>query len=49
MVCRDAYTHSARDVNPLITSTDAEKQLFALGDSALLHFSDAIIERLPSP
>ncbi|KAF4568343.1 hypothetical protein EYR40_010253 [Pleurotus pulmonarius] len=32
MVCRDAYTHSARDVNPLITSTDAEKQLFALGD-----------------
>ncbi|KDQ23856.1 hypothetical protein PLEOSDRAFT_1079134 [Pleurotus ostreatus PC15] len=32
MVCRDAYTHSARDVNPLITSTAAEKQLFALGD-----------------
>ncbi|KZS86712.1 Thioesterase/thiol ester dehydrase-isomerase [Sistotremastrum niveocremeum HHB9708] len=32
MVCRDAHTHKARPVNPLILSTPEEKQLFAIGE-----------------
>lgn len=32
MVCRDAYTHKARPVNPLILSTPEEKSLQAMGE-----------------
>lgn len=33
MVCRDARTHKAREVNPLTLETQEEKTLFALGQS----------------
>jgi acyl-coenzyme A thioesterase 9 len=32
MVCRDANTQRAREVNSLITSTPEEKALFAMGE-----------------
>jgi len=32
MVCRNASTHRAREVNPLIVSTDEEQELYALGE-----------------
>ncbi|KAG5640978.1 hypothetical protein DXG03_006471 [Asterophora parasitica] len=32
MVCRDAHTHKARPVNPLITSTPEERNLHAIGE-----------------
>ena len=32
MVCRDARTHRAREVNSLILSTDEERELYALGE-----------------
>lgn len=32
MVCRDAYTHSAKAVNPLVLSTPEEKALYSLGE-----------------
>ncbi|KAG5725108.1 hypothetical protein E4T56_gene10265 [Termitomyces sp. T112] len=32
MVCRDANTHKARQVNPLIISTPEERSLFAMGE-----------------
>ncbi|KAG6908041.1 hypothetical protein DXG01_006403 [Tephrocybe rancida] len=32
MVCRDANTHKARQVNPLIISTPEERSLYALGE-----------------
>jgi hypothetical protein len=32
MVCRNAHTHKARRVNPLIISTPEEKALFSLGE-----------------
>lgn len=32
MVCRDAYTHRARDVNSLIISTPEEQALFTMGE-----------------
>ena len=32
MVCRNASTHHAREVNPLIVSTDEEQELYALGE-----------------
>lgn len=33
MVCRDARTHKARKVNPLVLDTEEEKDLFSLGES----------------
>jgi len=33
MVCRDAETHKARQVNPLIASTPEEKALLSIGES----------------
>lgn len=38
MVARDAVTHKARAVNPLILSTPEEQALFSFGESALSHF-----------
>lgn len=35
MVCRDANTHRAREVNPLIISTLEEKALYAMGEGLL--------------
>jgi hypothetical protein len=32
MVCRDAYTHQAKLVNPLVTSTSEERALYTLGE-----------------
>ncbi|KAG6887669.1 hypothetical protein C0995_013621 [Termitomyces sp. Mi166 len=32
MVCRDANTHKARQVNPLVISTPEERSLFAMGE-----------------
>ena len=32
MVCRNASTYGAREVNPLIVSTDEERELYALGE-----------------
>lgn len=32
MVCRDANTHRAKPVNPLIISTPEEKTLYSLGE-----------------
>ncbi|KAG6866139.1 hypothetical protein C0991_008092 [Blastosporella zonata] len=32
MVCRDANTHKARQVNPLIISTPEERSLYAMGE-----------------
>lgn len=37
MVCRDAYTHKARQVNPLVISTPDEKALYAMGEGDSLH------------
>jgi acyl-coenzyme A thioesterase 9 len=31
MVCRDAHTHKARAVNPLVLNSDAERALHAIG------------------
>lgn len=33
MVCRDAHTRGAREVNPLVVSTPEEKTLFSMGQS----------------
>ena len=35
MVCRDAFTHKSRPVNPLILETEEEKALFARGKGGL--------------
>jgi acyl-coenzyme A thioesterase 9 len=32
MVCRDAFTHGAKAVNPVITSTPEERALYSLGE-----------------
>jgi len=32
MVCRDANTHKAREVNPLIIATPEERTLYAMGE-----------------
>ncbi|KAF8797711.1 Thioesterase/thiol ester dehydrase-isomerase [Phlegmacium glaucopus] len=32
MVCRNASTHHAREINPLIVATDEERELYALGE-----------------
>ena len=32
MVCRDANTHKAREVNPLIIATSEERTLYAMGE-----------------
>lgn len=37
MVCRDASTHRARKVNPLVINTPDERALHALGERALCH------------
>lgn len=37
MVCRDAFTQRAREVNPLIVSTPEEKALHAMGEGMPLH------------
>lgn len=37
MVCRDAETHKARPVNPLITSTPEEKLLLEIGECTSIH------------
>ena len=35
MVCRDAFTHKSRPINPLIVETEDEKALFARGKGGL--------------
>lgn len=35
MVCRDAATHKARPVNPLIASSPEEQALLAIGEGEL--------------
>jgi len=32
MVCRDAYTNKAKEVNPLVIETEEEGKLYALGE-----------------
>ena len=32
MVCRDANTHKAREVNPLIIATSEERTLYDMGE-----------------
>jgi hypothetical protein len=32
MVCRDAFTHGAKAVNPVITSNPEERALYSLGE-----------------
>jgi acyl-coenzyme A thioesterase 9 len=36
MVCRDAHTHRAREVNSLILSTPDEQALFNMGEGLAL-------------
>lgn len=38
MVARDAITHKARAVNPLILSTPEEQALFKFGECALSNY-----------
>lgn len=35
MVCRDANTHRARPVNPLVISTPEERALYTMGERLL--------------
>jgi hypothetical protein len=42
MVCRDANTHRARDVHPLIISTPQEQALYAMGEGLSTSFSNAL-------
>jgi len=32
MVCRDAHTNKAKEVNPLVIGTEEEGKLYALGE-----------------
>lgn len=41
MVCRDANTHRAREVNPLVRSTPEEHSLYAIGERAFPFLFDA--------
>ena len=46
MVCRDAQTHKARPVNPLIASTLEEKLLLKIGECTSNHTCPIYAERL---